>query len=218
ITDIDRSSNIRRRLHESEECVNQIIDITEGAGLRAVAIDGDVTAKQRLYNEIRDHPPVVRVHTRAISIEDPSDLDLQLMLPPIVKKQCFCTALSFIITRARPNRVNVPPIILDLRMDTRIAVNFGCGCLEDSCPQTFSKAQHIDSPVDTCLRRLHRIALIVDRRSWASEIVNLVDLHIKRKRDIMPDHLKMFVIEQMLDVASCAGEKIVDADDDRSAR
>jgi len=65
---------------------------------------------------------------------------------------------------------------------------------------------------------LHRIALIVDRRSWVSEIVKLVDLHIKRKRDIMPDHLKMLVIEQMLDVASCAGEKIVDADDDRSAR
>jgi hypothetical protein len=58
-------------------------------------------------------------------------------------------------------------------------------------------------PVRRGRRRLHRIALIGSGRSWASEIENLVDLHIKRKRDIMPDDLKMLVIEQMLDVASC---------------
>ena len=57
----------------------------------------------------------------------------------------------------------------------------------------------------------------MDRRGWARQIVNLVDFHIERECDIVPKHFKMLVTEQMFNVASCTGEEVVDANDDRSA-
>jgi hypothetical protein len=63
---------------------------------------------------------------------------------------------------------------------------------------------------------LHRIVLVMDGRGRAGEIVDLVDFHIKREGDIVPDHFEVFVFKQMLDITARAGEEIVDADDDRS--
>ena len=54
--------------------------------------------------------------------------------------------------------------------------------------------------------------LVMDWRSWASQIVNRVDLHIERERDIVPDYLEMFVIEQVFNIAPSAGKEIIDTD------
>ena len=63
---------------------------------------------------------------------------------------------------------------------------------------------------------LHRIVLIVDWRCRTSEIVDLIDLHIERERHVVTDQFETFVIKQRFDVPSCAGEKIVHAQDLRS--
>jgi hypothetical protein len=53
----------------------------------------------------------------------------------------------------------------------------------------------------------------VDRRSRASEIEDLVDLNEQRMGDVVTEQLEGLVAEQMLDIASGAGEEIVDAED-----
>ena len=63
------------------------------------------------------------------------------------------------------------------------------------------------------LGRLHRIALVVNRRRRAGEIEDLVDLDIEREGHVVADQLEALVIQQMLDVAARAAEEIIDADD-----
>ena len=53
----------------------------------------------------------------------------------------------------------------------------------------------------------------MDRGGGASQIVDLVGLEIERKRHIVPDHFKTMMIEHALDVTTCSGEIIIDAND-----
>jgi len=85
--------------------------------------------------------------------------------------------------------------------------------LENFCAQTLGKSQHVDRAMHARLRRLHRIMLVVDRRSWAGEVVDLVDLEVERKRYVVPHELEVMVIKQMLDITARPGEEVVDAYD-----
>ncbi len=48
--------------------------------------------------------------------------------------------------------------------------------------------------------RLHRVKLVVDRRRWAGQVVDLVDLDIKRERYIVPKDFETRMADQMGDV------------------
>ena len=181
-------------------------------------MNGDVAPEQSLNNEIRHHSAVIGMHAGPVGVEDPRDLDTQSVLAPIVEKQRLGTALAFIVAGARTNWVDVPPIILGLRVNARITIHFRRGRLEDAGPHAFREPQHVDRTMDTGLRRLHRIVLIVNRRSRASEVINLVHLDIKWKRHVVTDKLESVMVEQMVDVAPRAGEEIVDAYDIRAVR
>ena len=74
-------------------------------------------------DEVGNHAPIIGVHARAIGIEDPHDLYVELVLPMVVEKEGLGAALSFIVARARADRVDIAPIALGLRMDRRISVN-----------------------------------------------------------------------------------------------
>jgi hypothetical protein len=65
---------------------------------------------------------------------------------------------------------------------------------------------------------LHRIVLVVNGRGRAGEIVDLIDFDVERERYIVANQLKPMVIEQMIDVASRAGEEVIDAYDDGAIR
>src|SRR5215475_3270387 len=67
-----------------------------------------------------------------------------------------------------------------------------------------------------CFRRLHRVMLIMDGRRWACQVIDLVYFYIERERNVMPDHFEVLMVEQVLDIATRTGEKVIDADDDRS--
>src|SRR5438046_572715 len=54
--------------------------------------------------------------------------------------------------------------------------------------------------------------LIVDGRGGASEIVDLVRLHVERERHVVADELKAGVSMEMLQVTLGAGEKIINAE------
>jgi hypothetical protein len=63
----------------------------------------------------------------------------------------------------------------------------------------------------TRLGRLHRIELVVNRRSRASEIVNFVDLDIKRESHVVPNQFKIRIPNQVCDVVFATGKEIVNA-------
>jgi hypothetical protein len=58
--------------------------------------------------------------------------------------------------------------------------------------------------------------LIVDGRRRARQIVNLVNLNIEWESHVMANKLESFVIEQVLDIKSTPGEKIIDANNLRA--
>src|SRR2546425_11568005 len=71
VADIDRV--VHRRLHEPPETVDEVADVLERPGLRAVAEDGDGHAGQRLAHERRDRASVVEPHARPEGVEDTND-------------------------------------------------------------------------------------------------------------------------------------------------
>src|SRR6202012_775084 len=87
-------------------------------------------ALQRLDNEVRHDAPIVRMHARAVGVEDARDADAQLVLAVIIEEQGRGAALAFVVASARTDRVDVAAIILGLRMDRRIAIDLGGRGLE----------------------------------------------------------------------------------------
>jgi hypothetical protein len=45
-----------------------------------------------------------------------------------------------------------------------------------------------------------------------------IDFHVERENDVVPDQFEMRVTDQVFDVPSRSGEKIIDAEDDRPVR
>ena len=152
------------------------------------------------------------MHAGPVGIEDPCNFYFETVLTVIIEEKCLGAALSFIIARARSDRVDIPPVILGLRVDRGVAINLAGRGLEDAAPQPLGEAQHVDGAVHQRLRRLHWIVLIVDRRGWASKIVDLVRLDVERERHVVADELKAGMSMKMLQIALGAGEKIVDTE------
>ena len=59
---------------------------------------------------------------------------------------------------------------------------------------------------------LNGIALVVNRRCGTSEIVNLIDLDVERKRHVVAQQLEPLVILEVIDVAMRPGEEVVEAE------
>ena len=151
------------------------------------------------------------MHARPVGVEDARHLDVELVLAVIVEEQGLGAALAFIIAGPGPDRVDIPPIVLGLGMDGRVAVDLRGGGLKDPALQPLGKAQHVDGAMHARFGRLHGVVLVVDRGGRAGEIIDLVHLEIERKGDIVTDELEARVADQMLDIALGAGEEIVDA-------
>jgi hypothetical protein len=100
------------------------------------------------------------------------------MLPPTVEEQRLGAALAFLVARAR---ADASPIALLLWTDIRIAVNLSSGCLEDLTAQALGQAKHVDRAMHTGLCGLHVIKLVVTGARRASEVINLVKLHVEGK-------------------------------------
>ena len=111
------------RAHQPDQALDQLVDVAERARLAAVAVEGDVPARERLDDEVGDHPAVVGVHARPVGVEDPRHLDLQPVLAVIVEEQGLGAALALVVAGARAQRVDVAPIVLALRVDLRVAID-----------------------------------------------------------------------------------------------
>src|SRR5262249_22327853 len=213
VAEIDRPGHRGRRIHQGDEAINQVCDIAERSCLRAVAGHRQWTPVQSLHDEIRDHAAVVGLHSRPIGVEDARDLDPDAVLPMIIEEQGFCGPLSFIITGSRPDRVHMAPVVLGLRMLLRIAIDLARGRLKNARVEPLGETEHVDGAKHARLYRVNRVVLIVYRTRRAGEVVDLVDLDIDRKHDIVPHKLKMRMTLQMRNVAAPAGYKTVETND-----
>ena len=111
-------------IHHSDHAFDQVVDIAERSGLFSVAIHGDILSFQSLDDEVGYHPAIIGHHSWAVGVEDSYHPYVYIILPVIIEKQCFSAALAFIVASSRANGVNVTPVILWLRVNFRIAVNF----------------------------------------------------------------------------------------------
>jgi len=60
---------------------------------------------------------------------------------------------------------------------------------------------------------LNRVVLIVDRRCRTGQVVDLIDLHIKREGNVMAKELKIRIPYQVGDISLGSREEIVDTED-----
>src|SRR4051812_31580078 len=112
-----------RGKHRALDAADEIVDVTEAARLRAIAVDGQRLAAQRLGHEIRDQAPILRVTARTVRVEDAHDSGVEAVGAPVDRSQRLAEALALVIAGAWPERVDVAPVRLALRMLEGIAVN-----------------------------------------------------------------------------------------------
>src|SRR5205807_4272830 len=96
IAKVDGARDVVGSGHQREEPLDQVVDIAEGAGLAAVAIEGDWRALQGLDDEVGDDAAVIGVHARAVGVEDADDADAQIVLAVIVEEQSLGAALALV--------------------------------------------------------------------------------------------------------------------------
>src|SRR5690606_5446464 len=184
-----------REVHKSCDALDQILDIAERARLGAVAVKRYRLPLQRLYDKVRNHPPIIGMHAGTVGVEYASNANVDAKLAMIVKEQSFGAALALVITGSRTDRIDAATIAFYLRVDSRITVDFACRCLKHARPRPFGQAKHVNRTMYAGLDGLHRIELVVYRRGGTSEIVNLVDFDIERKGNVVPEELKTRLIE-----------------------
>ena len=95
ISEVHRSCESVLVFHQSNQSVDQVIDVLETARLRSIAIDGDLRASQRLDDEVRNHPSIARVHPWSIGVENARNPNRQSMLSMVIEEQRLGAALSF---------------------------------------------------------------------------------------------------------------------------
>jgi len=152
--------------------------------------------------KVRHHAAVAGVHARAVRVEYPRHLDLQLVLTVIVEEQRFRATLAFVAAGARPDRVDVAPIVLGLRMDRGVAVNFGSRGLENRALEPLGEPEHVDRAVHARLGRLHRIVLVMDWRGGTGEIADLIDLDVERQGHVVPQQFEPGIADEMRGAAN----------------
>ena len=69
VAEVDRAGEVVGHVHQSHEAFDQVVHIAKRTGLRAVAVEGDGLALQRLDDKVAHHAAVVGVHPRADGID-----------------------------------------------------------------------------------------------------------------------------------------------------
>ena len=121
VADVDRQ--VLAGLGQQDEAADEVVDVAEAPRLRAVAVDRQRLPLERLAQEVGDRAAVVRSHPRAVGVEDPHDRRVDALLPVVGHRQRLGVPLRLVVDAARPDRVDVPPVALRLRVHLRVAVD-----------------------------------------------------------------------------------------------
>ena len=72
--------------HGTKDCFHQIVDKAKRTSLGSVPVDSQVLTFEGLYDEIGNHPTIVRCHSWSVSIENTYHTYIHLVFPVIIKK------------------------------------------------------------------------------------------------------------------------------------
>ena len=149
------------------------------------------------------------MHIRSIRIENAHHPRVNAIFAPIIRSQRLRAPLTLIITRANTNRIDISPILLNLRMHQRIAINLTRRRMKNLRLSLHRELQHIHHTDNTRLHRLNRIMLIMHRRRGTSKIVNLIKLPPKRLSNIMKNETKATIIKNIINILPSPRKKII---------
>ena len=175
--------------------------------MATVSIDGDVPVLEGLDDEVRHHAPVVRVHARAVGVEDPRHLHRHLVLAVVIEEQGLGATLAFVVTGTRADRIDVAPIVLRLRVNGGITNGPRRSRLAGSSPSRAWRAP-------ACSIAPCTLVLVVCTGSNWSEWgmrdrrdLDFVDLHIEREADVVAQQLEARIRKQAMYVmrGRCTG-------------
>ncbi|CUX63599.1 hypothetical protein AGR5A_Lc90192 [Agrobacterium genomosp. 5 str. CFBP 6626] len=212
IAEIDRPDAVLRLGRKSQETVNEIVDIAEGARLAAIAINGDVGTLQCLHDEVGNNASVIRAHARPIGVEDASHLDIDTVAAVIIEKQRLSAAFPFIVASSRPDCIYITEIGFRLRIDERVAIDFRCRRLHHGCTASAGNFQHVDRAKHIGEQGADGIALIIRRRGRRGEVEDQRDIDVIGFAHIVLNQQKALIVAQMFDICGSSGRKIVEAD------
>ena len=153
------------------------------------------------------------MHSRSVCVKNPRHFDFDPILAVVVEEERLRAALSFIVASPLPNWIDVAPIVFVLRMHAGIAVYLGRRGLEDPTVKTSSHPENVNCAVYVCSNRMQRIMLVMYRSGRASEIVDLINLNVERKSNVLAYKFKVILTVQMSNVAFRARKIIVDTHD-----
>ena len=190
-------------------------DVAEAARLRAVAVDRERLAAQRLHDEVRDDAAVARPHARAVGVEDADDARVDAVVAVVRHRDRLGEALRLVVDAARADGVHVAPVVLRLRMHERIAVHLGRRREEEARALRLGEAERVVRAERADLERLDRQLEIVDRAGRRREVQHAVERtrDVGERRDVVLDELEPLVADQVRDVVRVAGDEVVEADD-----
>ncbi len=173
--------------------VDEVADVGERACLGPVAEDRDRPVLQRLTQERRNRPTVMRTHPRPVRIEDPHDRRIHTLLTVIRHRQRLGIPLRLVIHPARPDRVHMPPIGLRLRMHLRIAVDLLRRGRQEPRAMQLRQPQRVMRPVRPDLQRMQRQPQIVDRRRRRREVKDEIDRFVDEEGlgDVLVDEQEL---------------------------
>jgi hypothetical protein len=107
VADVDGAS--LGRVHKRNKPVDEIVDVLEGARLRAIAVHGQILAAERLDDEVGYDTTIERVHARAIRVENTRNADIDVVLAVEAICERLGDALALVVAGARSDGVHVAP-------------------------------------------------------------------------------------------------------------
>ena len=201
------------RVHEADEAFDEVVDIAEGAGLGAIAIDGNVLPFEGLDDEVGNDATVVRQHSGSVGVEDADHTDIDVVLTMVIEKERFGAAFAFVVAGADTDGIDAAFVGLRLGVDFRIPINLGSGGLEGAGFDALGQSKAVDGSHHRSFGRLDGIELVVGWGGGAGEVVDLVDLELEGVDHIMANQLEVGIGKQVRDIRFPAGEEVIEADD-----
>ena len=202
--------------HEQlKDPLDLVVHVAEAAGLAPVAIQRQRLARQRLDDEVRHDTPVMGAHSGTVRVEDPHDPGIDTVKAMVGHRQRFGESLRLVVHASRPDRIDVSPVALNLRMDERIAVHLGGGRKEEPRALRLGDAQRIERAQRAHLERLDRQLEIIDRARGRGEVQHAVEIagDVRELGDVVAHEREALVPGEVRDVVWAPSDEVVEADD-----
>ena len=137
------------------------------------------------------------------------------MLAVIGDGHGFRETLGLVVAASRADAVDVSPVILGLRVDQRVAVDFRRGSEQEPRGLEPAESERLVGAERANLQGLDRELEIIDRAGWRGKMPDTIDPALEEKKlgDVLLDEFEMPVAGQVRNVIDAAGHQVVDGDD-----